>query len=114
MKFYLLLTIWIFLIFLTGCSRKEIDSYSETSQTHIIEIKQMKFVPSQVVVSPGDSIRWINRDIVAHNVAEETSTDWKSPDLNTGESFTIKIHKEQSYLCTLHPVMKGKIELKGD
>ncbi|WP_409070344.1 plastocyanin/azurin family copper-binding protein [Aliifodinibius sp. S!AR15-10] len=114
MRFYVLLTIWILLIALTGCSKTKGDSPDKAGKTHIVEIKKMKFIPSEITVAPGDSVQWINRDIVAHNVTEEFSTDWKSPDLKIGESFTLQVNNTESYLCTLHPVMTGRIILKGD
>lgn len=114
MRVYLLLTIWILFLALAGCSKTKGENPDETGITHIVEIKQMKFVPSDITVAPDDSVQWINRDIVAHNVTEELSNDWESPNLKTGESFTIQVNKTESYICTLHPVMKGNIVLKGD
>lgn len=90
-----------------GCNSKQLNS-----ETHVVEIKQMKFVPAKLEVAPGDSVKWINRDIVAHNVAEETNNLWQSNELQNGEIFTIEIKEKASYFCTIHPVMKGKIMLK--
>ncbi|SHG48846.1 Cupredoxin-like domain-containing protein [Fodinibius roseus] len=90
-----------------SCSSKQ-----SNSETHTVEIKQMKFVPAKIEVTPGDSVKWINRDIVAHNVAEETNNLWQSTELQNGDTFTIEIKEKASYLCTFHPVMKGKVMLK--
>ncbi|SMO86674.1 Cupredoxin-like domain-containing protein [Fodinibius sediminis] len=88
------------------------NSKQSNSETHIVEIRQMKFVPAKIEVAPGDSVKWINRDIVAHNVAEETDNLWKSTELQNGDTYTIEIKGKASYLCTIHPVMKGKVILK--
>lgn len=99
-----------FLLYLVviGCNSKQ-----SNSETHIVEIRQMKFVPAKIEVTPGDSVKWINRDIVAHNVAEETNNLWKSNELQNGDIFTIEIKKGSKYVCTVHPVMKGEILLKN-
>ena len=34
-------------------------------KVHTIEIKQMKFQPSELTVQKGDTVVWINQDIVA-------------------------------------------------
>lgn len=99
---------------LAGCNSSQRDSAQREVKTYIVEIKQMKFVPDQIEVQEGDSIRWINRDIVAHNVADEASGSWRSMDLKTGESFIMKVNSAGSYKCTLHPVMKGKISLTNN
>jgi plastocyanin len=91
-----------------SCNFKQLNS-----ETHIVEIKQMKFVPAKIEVNLGDSVKWINRYIVAHNVVEETNNLWKSTELENGDTFTIEIKAGSKYLCTIHPVMKGEIFLNN-
>lgn len=116
MKIYLLLLLWFVLNLLLGCQSRQQKAKTQdlTPKTHVVEIKQMKFVPEQITVQPGDSIKWINRDIVSHNVAEEENEKWKSPNLEPGATFSIKVSETASYLCTLHPVMKGNISINDD
>lgn len=33
-----------------------------------VEIKNMKFVPDDITVKKGDTIVWVNRDMMAHDV----------------------------------------------
>ena len=79
-------------------------------RTHVVEIKQMSFEPSTLTVAAGDTVKWINRDLVAHNVK---SRNWKSPDLERGEHFSIRVSGKAEYRCTLHPVMEGKIVIES-
>jgi len=79
------------------------------AKVHIIEIKQMKFEPSEIRVKKGDSIRWINKDITDHDVTEQLSKSWVSSPLATGESWTMVVNETADYYCNLHQVMKGKI-----
>lgn len=74
-----------------------------------VEIKAMKFVPDVVHVSPGTTIVFINNDMVAHDVTEETSKAWSSNLLHPGKSWSIVADKSADYYCSIHVVMKGKI-----
>lgn len=76
---------------------------------HIVEIKQMKFQPSEVKVHKGDQVLWINKDITDHDVTEQKAKAWASSPLSKGESWSLKVTKSTDYYCNLHQVMKGKI-----
>lgn len=79
------------------------------SKADTVEIKAMKFVPDVVHVSPGTTIVFINNDMVAHDVTEETSKAWSSNLLHPGKSWSIVADKSADYYCSIHVVMKGKI-----
>jgi plastocyanin len=78
-------------------------------KVHIVEIKQMKFQPSEVKVHKGDKVLWINKDITNHDVTEQASKAWASSPLSTGESWSLEVTQSVDYFCNLHQVMKGKI-----
>ena len=90
-----------------GCS-----SAPQKPKLITVEIKDMKFVPDTVTVNKGDTIMWINKDMVAHDVTEETSGAWRSGKLESGASWKLAVQDEANYLCSIHTVMKGKIELE--
>lgn len=97
----------LFAIFLlNGCS-----SSPKTHKLYTVEIKDMKFVPDILTVNVGDTVLWINRDIVDHDVTEETSKAWSSSVIPSGESWKMVLLDSVSYYCSLHPIMKGKIEV---
>ena len=72
----------------------------------------MQFQPSELSVKKGDTVVFINKDIVAHDVTEEKSKEWRSSPLLTDQSFKLVVTKTADYYCSLHPVMKGKIQVK--
>lgn len=78
-----------------------------------VVIQQMKFNPAEIVANEGDTVRWINRDIVDHNITEAANKEWSSSTLSTGKSSDMIAIKNASYLCTIHPVMKGKLTLRS-
>lgn len=78
---------------------------------HHVVIDGMKFTPQVVQVKKGDAIVWENRDMFVHNVAADGV---KSGDLAPGKTWRWVVRAKMSfdYLCTLHPVMKGRIEIR--
>lgn len=80
-------------------------------KTYTVEIKGMKFVPESITVNKGDTIIWINKDIVPHDVTEETSKAWTSSVIPAGESWKMAVEDAADYFCSIHVVMKGKIVL---
>lgn len=75
---------------------------------HVVEIRAFSFQPQRTVVSPGDTIVWINRDIVPHTVTADAGT-WSSQALEEGEAWEIVLETAaaQSYFCEYHPHMTG-------
>lgn len=80
--------------------------------SHTVLIEQMKFQPADLTVEPGDSITWINKDLVTHNIVALPDSAWRSSILQSGASWTLVPKKSSDYYCSIHVVMKGKIEVK--
>jgi plastocyanin len=99
---------------LMSCS-KIIPVQDNESQvkTHSIKIEKFQFQPKTVVVRKGDFVRWENKDIVPHQIAERTLKKWRSKDLLPNDSFTLKIEGTTSYICKLHPNMKAEIVVQN-
>ena len=82
------------------------------AKIHTVIIQQMKFTPAELTVSEGDTVMWINRDILEHTVTEEAKRQWSSGNLPSGRLWRLVVMKSANYFCTLHPVMKGSITVK--
>jgi len=94
------------LMILNGCSSKP-----EQPKTYTVEIKDMKFVPDSITVNPGDTVIWINKDMVAHDVTEESTKAWSSNIIPSGGSWKMAVSERADYFCSIHVVMKGKLEI---
>lgn len=79
-----------------------------SAKTFTIEIIQMQFQPALLKINKGDTVIFLNRDIVAHD-ATEIDKAWHSPSLATGESWKLEVLKSADYYCSIHLVMKGQI-----
>ena len=44
------------------------------AKTHTITIEGMRFQPEVLTVSPGDTIVWVNKDIVPHTATSKAGT----------------------------------------
>lgn len=95
---------------LAEASNRE-DGIDGVSNSHIVEIKQFKFIPATIKAKRGDTITFINKDFMPHDVTETTTKQWSSSILNAGDSWSMVVKEDADYFCSLHIVMKGKIEL---
>lgn len=102
-----------FILFFILCICFNKTALSQESKTkHIVEIKKMKFVPSELTVHKGDTVVWINRDIFPHDVTELKNKAWSSSTLQHQKSWYKVIIKSEDYYCSLHIVMKGQLIVK--
>jgi plastocyanin len=81
--------------------------------THTVTIEGARFSPEHLVVKPGESVVWINRDLFPHT-ATATAGAFDSKEIQPGGSWTYKASKngELKYVCTLHPTMTGVVEVR--
>jgi plastocyanin len=103
-------TLAICLFSIVSCSKyssRSIDIFQP--RTHVIKIAKFRFIPETLEINEGDLVRWENKDIVPHLIAEETLKKWRSKDLLPNATFTLKIIQATSYICKLHPSMKAEI-----
>ncbi len=111
----------LFCFFLNSCTRPEdsaIKVPTSDSTTivpeksgpgiYTVEIKDMKFQPEKINVTPGDTIIWINRDMVSHYVTEENTKTWASANIASGE-WKMVLKASADYFCAVYQVIKGKI-----
>lgn len=110
---------WVFIwvVVLSGCASSQDPPPSKSATEnkepkfalYKVEIAQMKFSPGILKVKKGDHVVFVNRDIVAHDVTEETKKNWSSSTLQNGEYWTLVATESADYFCSIHTVMKGKI-----
>lgn len=76
---------------------------------HTIEVRDMAFQPAELRVHPGDTVVWVNRDVVPHNVAD--LPEWESPAVAQGERWELVVEDVAvvDYICAFHPVMEGRL-----
>jgi plastocyanin len=80
-------------------------------QRHVVEIRGMAFHPSVLQVRRGDTVVWINRDIVPHTATATRNTGWNTGPLLQKDSarYVARRSGTDTYVCELHPTMVGKL-----
>jgi plastocyanin len=70
------------------------------------------FSPGSVSVAVGDTVTWRNNGQAPHNAVADDGS-FKTPDLNNGQSasHTFTQAGNFSYICTIHPQMKGTVRV---
>lgn len=101
-----------------GCTGSQHESATippdNVPKLHVVEITQMKFVPDVLNVNKGDTIMWINKDMVDHDVTEQNLNSWTSSRMPSGASWKMVATKSDAYYCSLHVIMEGKIIVDGN
>ena len=110
-------------------ARKDVSSAAEPSTTsavpgttvagatangsQAISIKDFSFTPASLSIRPGDSVTWTNADGAAHSI-KSADQIFDSPDQidpTMSFSFTFATPGTYTYICGVHPSMKGTVEV---
>ena len=80
---------------------------------HTVIIDKMKFSPLPANVKVGDTIRWVNRDMVKHTATARDKSF--NVDLPPGKSATTRVQRAGpiSIYCIYHPGMKAVLRVTG-
>ena len=79
-----------------------------------VSIDHSTFIPSEIIVAPGTTVTWVNNENMPHTVAD-LNKGFRSKTLvkDATFSFTFTTAGDYSYLCSIHPNMKGKVIVKA-
>jgi plastocyanin len=79
---------------------------------HVITIKEMQFTPATTTANPGDTIIFVNQDMLVHDVTEASGQTWTSGPIPVGKSFLFIAKRSVAYFCSIHPSMRGEIVVR--
>jgi plastocyanin len=104
---------------LSSCASSNQNGTAETQPDGktivLIEEKPLPgaYMPESVSIKAGSVVVFENKSSLPHNVVFEDPSLKDSPLMKTGESFAVnfKSSGEFSYVCTLHPVMRGSVSV---
>jgi len=86
---------------------------SASAQTHVVEMRGFEFFPAEVDAAVGDTIVWVNKDVVPHTATAGDGA-WDSGLMETDDEFSLVVEADTStgdYVCTFHPNMVGAISV---
>lgn len=73
-----------------------------------VDIQNSAFNPQSVEIFTGDTVRWTNKDSIAHTV---TGSTFESKVLENGDTYEFLFTDAgtYNYNCSIHPSMKGTV-----
>ena len=82
-------------------------------KTHTVTIQAMRYEPEVLTVAVGDTIVWVNKDVVPHTATSGAgSFDSKAIQADQSWRVTILNKGDFAYICTFHPTMKAMLRVK--
>lgn len=78
--------------------------------TVVVDMVDMVFKEDSLEITPGTTVRWVNKDPIAHTATSDDGI-WDSSFLVEGDSYEYTFTEvgEYPYTCTPHPEMVGMI-----
>ena len=82
-------------------------------KTHTVTMENMRFQPERLTVVRGDTVVWVNKDLVPHT-ATSTAGGFDSQVIQAEKSwrFTVRKKGDFAYVCTLHPTMTAMLRVR--
>lgn len=85
----------------------------QTGTTIPVEISGNKFTPANIIIKKGSTVIWTNKDDSPHTVTATNANGPHSPELQKNSSYsdTFTTVGTYEYHCTIHPSMKGSVQV---
>ncbi len=97
---------WVYLTAFIFSGLLSVSAHAATIQ---VVIDKLAFAPTEITAKAGDTIEWVNKDILAHT-ATAANKDW---DVMIGPKQTARLVLKKAgsvdYFCKFHPNMKGRV-----
>lgn len=87
-------------------------SVAATAQRAAVAIDDFAFHQPTITVKLGTTVTWTNQDDEPHTVVSAADPAlWKSPALDTDDSFSFTFDRPGTYkyFCSIHPRMQGTV-----
>lgn len=101
-------------LWLTACSGSQSAAADRPRPaTHTVTIAEMRFQPETLIVNAGDTVVWVNKDLFPHTATSQAG-GFNSASIDAGKAwqFTPAAKGTFAYVCSLHPTMKGTLQIK--
>jgi plastocyanin len=82
-------------------------------KTHTVTIEGMRVQPETLTVERGDTIVWVNKDLVPHTATSKAGNfDSKLIEADKSWKYTVRKKGDFAYICTFHPTMKAMLQVE--
>jgi plastocyanin len=73
-----------------------------------VMVEKLTFKPAEITVAVGDTIKWVNNDVMAHTATVNGGMDVTIPP-HQSASIVVTMAGTTDYYCRFHPNMRGRI-----
>lgn len=82
-------------------------------RSHTVEIRGFAYLPATLKVAAGDTVVWINRDVVPHTATRD-GQGWDSGSIEAERTWRLVAASgaSQPYYCAFHPNMRGVLAVR--
>jgi plastocyanin len=100
-------------VVLASCAESERTPDRPPAKTHTVVMEGMVFQPNAITVTAGDTIVWVNKDMVPHSATSE-SAGFDSKVIQPNGSWRTRVEQVGSfdYVCSFHPMMTAKLQVR--
>ena len=90
----------------------DVEAAARKPVTHTVTVDAARFSPADLTVHVGDTIVWVNKDILAHT-ATTVKAGFDSKVIMPGQSWRYTARKKGDfpYACSFHP-MNGQLHVQ--
>ncbi len=94
------------------CAAPSVAAVHAKPKTYSVTMAANSYVPAALTVKTGDTVVWVNEDMVNHSVTSPVGA-FDSKTILPGHSWTYRPLKKGTfpYSCTFHPTMKGTLHV---
>ena len=96
----------VFAFALMVSAMNAVPAHAETIR---IVIDKMVFAPTETAASVGDTIEWVNNDVLAHTATARNGAWDVAIGAKKNASVVLKTAGAVDYYCRYHPNMTGRI-----
>jgi plastocyanin len=85
------------------------------AKTHTVIMEGMRFRPGVLTVRTGDTIVWVNRDLVPHSATSQAA-GFDSKVVAANKSWQTRLERagDFEYVCTFHPTMTARLQVRDE
>jgi plastocyanin len=98
---------------LASCVESDRASDRPPAKTHRVIMEGMVFQPNVITLAAGDTIVWVNKDLVPHSATSEAA-GFDSKVIQANGSWRTRVERvgDFDYICTFHPMMTAKLQVR--
>lgn len=99
---------------LASCAQSESATNRPQPTTHTVIMEGMVFRPDVITVTSGDTIVWVNKDMVPHS-ATSAAAGFDSKVIPPNQSWRYTVPQQTvdfDYICSFHPTMIATLHVR--